>query len=84
MAHLVVRGGTRLSGQVAVDGNKNAALPLLAACVLTPDTCELRNVAVANPRAANPRAATLSVTPHQFCGQGTISASLSGTLSAAW
>jgi UDP-N-acetylglucosamine 1-carboxyvinyltransferase len=29
---------------VAVDGNKNAALPLLAACVLTPETCELRNV----------------------------------------
>ncbi len=44
MAHLVVRGGARLSGEVAVDGNKNAALPLLAACVLTPETCELRNV----------------------------------------
>ena len=44
MAHLVVRGGARLSGHVAVDGNKNAALPLLAACVLTPETCELRNV----------------------------------------
>lgn len=44
MASLVVRGGRRLSGHVAVDGNKNAALPLLAACVLTPDTCELRNV----------------------------------------
>ncbi|NQW05044.1 MAG: UDP-N-acetylglucosamine 1-carboxyvinyltransferase [Acidobacteria bacterium] len=44
MAHLVVRGGRRLSGRVAVDGNKNAALPLLAACVLTPETVELRNV----------------------------------------
>ena len=44
MAHLMVRGGARLSGHVAVDGNKNAALPLLAACVLTPETCELRNV----------------------------------------
>lgn len=44
MAYLVVRGGARLSGQVAVDGNKNAALPLIAACVLTPETCELRNV----------------------------------------
>ena len=44
MAHLVVRGGARLSGKVAVDGNKNAALPLLAACVLTPETCELHNV----------------------------------------
>lgn len=44
MAHLVVRGGRRLSGRVAVDGNKNAALPLLAACVLTSETVELRNV----------------------------------------
>ncbi len=44
MAFLVVHGGARLSGQVAVDGNKNAALPLLAACVLTSETCELRNV----------------------------------------
>jgi UDP-N-acetylglucosamine 1-carboxyvinyltransferase len=44
MASLVVRGGRRLSGEVAIDGNKNAALPLLAACVLTPETCELRNV----------------------------------------
>ena len=44
MASLIVRGGRRLSGHIAVDGNKNAALPLLAACVLTPETCELRNV----------------------------------------
>jgi hypothetical protein len=44
MAHLVVRGGTRLAGRVTVGGNKNAALPLLAACLLTSETCELRNV----------------------------------------
>jgi UDP-N-acetylglucosamine 1-carboxyvinyltransferase len=44
MAHLVVRGGAGLAGEITVDGNKNAALPLLAACVLTPETCELHNV----------------------------------------
>ncbi len=44
MADLVIRGGRRLSGRVAVEGNKNAALPLLAACLLTTETCELRNV----------------------------------------
>jgi UDP-N-acetylglucosamine 1-carboxyvinyltransferase len=44
MADLVIRGGRALSGRVAVEGNKNAALPLLAACLLTPRTCELRNV----------------------------------------
>src|SRR6185369_9549621 len=44
MSDLVIRGGRRLEGFVAVGGNKNAALPLLAACLLTPETCELRNV----------------------------------------
>ena len=44
MADLVIRGGNRLSGRIAVEGNKNAALPLLAACLLTSETCELRNV----------------------------------------
>jgi len=33
-----------LSGSVAVEGNKNAALPLLAACLLTADECVLTNV----------------------------------------
>jgi UDP-N-acetylglucosamine 1-carboxyvinyltransferase len=44
VAELVIRGGRRLSGRIAVEGNKNAALPILAACLLTPETCELRNV----------------------------------------
>jgi UDP-N-acetylglucosamine 1-carboxyvinyltransferase len=44
MANLVIRGGRRLSGRVAVEGNKNAALPLLAACVLTAEPCELKNM----------------------------------------
>jgi UDP-N-acetylglucosamine 1-carboxyvinyltransferase len=44
MSDLVIRGGKALSGRVSVEGNKNAALPLLAACLLTSETCELRNV----------------------------------------
>jgi len=44
MANLVIRGGRRLTGRVTVEGNKNAALPLLAACVLTAEPCELRNM----------------------------------------
>jgi len=44
MADLVITGGRRLAGSLTVGGNKNAALPLLAACLLTPETCELRNV----------------------------------------
>jgi UDP-N-acetylglucosamine 1-carboxyvinyltransferase len=44
LADLKIRGGRTLSGDIAVEGNKNAALPLLAACLLTTETCELRNV----------------------------------------
>jgi len=44
MAALVVEGGRPLSGVVAVEGNKNAALPILAACLLTPEECILENV----------------------------------------
>ncbi|MGE0591436.1 MAG: UDP-N-acetylglucosamine 1-carboxyvinyltransferase [Vicinamibacterales bacterium] len=44
MASLVIEGGRRLQGRVAVEGNKNAALPLLAACLLTDDECVLTNV----------------------------------------
>ncbi len=43
MAGLVVEGGRRLSGVVEVEGNKNAALPILAACLLTTEECVLEN-----------------------------------------
>ncbi|MBM61854.1 MAG: UDP-N-acetylglucosamine 1-carboxyvinyltransferase [Acidobacteria bacterium] len=41
---LVVNGGQRLAGQIVVEGNKNAALPLLAACLLTDQVCWLTNM----------------------------------------
>ncbi len=41
---LVVEGGHRLEGRIDVGGNKNAALPLLAACLLTDGACVLTNV----------------------------------------
>lgn len=44
MSTLLIEGGQRLSGAVEVEGNKNAALPLLAACLLTTDECVLTNV----------------------------------------
>ena len=44
MSTLLIEGGRRLSGAVAVEGNKNAALPLLAACLLTTEECVLTNV----------------------------------------
>jgi UDP-N-acetylglucosamine 1-carboxyvinyltransferase len=44
MSTLLIEGGQRLSGSVEVEGNKNAALPLLAACLLTAEECVLTNV----------------------------------------
>jgi UDP-N-acetylglucosamine 1-carboxyvinyltransferase len=44
MSTLLIEGGQRLSGSVEVEGNKNSALPLLAACLLTKDECVLTNV----------------------------------------
>ena len=44
MSTLLIEGGRRLSGTVEVEGNKNAALPLLAACLLTQEACVLHNV----------------------------------------
>src|SRR5215471_4347427 len=44
MSTLLIEGGIPLSGTVDVEGNKNAALPLLAACLLTTEECVLTNV----------------------------------------
>jgi UDP-N-acetylglucosamine 1-carboxyvinyltransferase len=44
MAALVIEGGRPLAGVVTVEGNKNAALPILAACLLTREPCVLENV----------------------------------------
>jgi UDP-N-acetylglucosamine 1-carboxyvinyltransferase len=44
MDALIIRGGRRLSGRVEISGAKNAALPLMAATLLTPGVHTLRNV----------------------------------------
>ena len=49
-----IQGGSRLSGRIAIDGSKNASLPLMAAALLTdqpvtlrgvPDLADIRNMA---------------------------------------
>lgn len=44
MEAVVVRGGRKLEGTMRVDGAKNAALPILAASVLTEETVVLQGV----------------------------------------
>ena len=43
---IVTRGGVRLHGRVGIDGAKNAALPAMAAALLTEEECLLDNVPV--------------------------------------
>jgi UDP-N-acetylglucosamine 1-carboxyvinyltransferase len=44
MARFIIHGGKRLSGTYVPGGNKNAVLPMLAACVLTDQPVVLENV----------------------------------------
>ncbi|MCB9112440.1 MAG: UDP-N-acetylglucosamine 1-carboxyvinyltransferase [Anaerolineales bacterium] len=44
MEEFVIEGGVPLHGEVNPSGNKNAALPLLAACLLTEEPVVMRNV----------------------------------------
>jgi UDP-N-acetylglucosamine 1-carboxyvinyltransferase len=44
MDKLVIEGGARLAGTIAVSGAKNAALPILCAALLTPEPLRLANV----------------------------------------
>lgn len=44
MEKFIIEGGVPLKGEVTPSGNKNAALPLLAACLLTDEPVILHNV----------------------------------------
>jgi UDP-N-acetylglucosamine 1-carboxyvinyltransferase len=44
MDKFVIEGGVPLNGEITPSGNKNAALPLLAACLLTEEPVILHNV----------------------------------------
>ena len=44
MEKFIIEGGVPLNGEITPSGNKNAALPLLAACLLTEEPVILHNV----------------------------------------
>ncbi|MFP4473492.1 MAG: UDP-N-acetylglucosamine 1-carboxyvinyltransferase [Candidatus Omnitrophota bacterium] len=44
MEKLILQGGSKLTGEVTVSGSKNAALPILAATLLTDAPCVINNV----------------------------------------
>jgi UDP-N-acetylglucosamine 1-carboxyvinyltransferase len=73
MQKFVIEGGVPLSGTIVPAGNKNGALPILAACLLTDDEVILRNV----PRIRDVEAMTLLLEQLgarvQWLGHGEIS-----------
>ncbi len=44
MAKFIVEGGHALSGEVSISGSKNAALPIIAAALLTDEECTISNM----------------------------------------
>ena len=44
MDRILIRGGRPLAGEIDISGSKNAALPLMAAAILTPETLRLSNL----------------------------------------
>ncbi len=44
MDKLLIQGGSPLAGEVPISGAKNAALPILCACLLTSEPLQLKNV----------------------------------------
>ncbi|MEE2997583.1 MAG: UDP-N-acetylglucosamine 1-carboxyvinyltransferase [Pseudomonadota bacterium] len=44
MDEIVIQGGTPLKGEIAISGAKNAALPLMAASLLSPEPLTLKNL----------------------------------------
>ena len=44
MDKFIINGGRPLAGEIEVRGSKNAATPILAACLLTEEPCEIDNL----------------------------------------
>ena len=44
MDSFLIEGGLPLNGEVTISGSKNAVLPILAATLLTSETCVIRRV----------------------------------------
>jgi UDP-N-acetylglucosamine 1-carboxyvinyltransferase len=44
MDSFLIKGGVPLHGEVAISGSKNAALPIMAAALLTDEPCVIRNI----------------------------------------
>jgi UDP-N-acetylglucosamine 1-carboxyvinyltransferase len=80
MDRIRIRGGRPLSGEIGIGGAKNAALPLMAAAMLTDERLVLSNV----PRLADIQTMSLLLAQHglavESVGNGGRTLSLGGTI----
>ena len=44
MDKFIIKGPTKLKGEVSISGSKNAALPIMTACIAKPGIYRLKNV----------------------------------------
>ena len=44
MDHILIKGGYKLEGKIEISGSKNAALPIIAATLLSDKIIELANI----------------------------------------
>ncbi len=44
MEHIIINGGRPLYGNVSINGMKNAALPIISACILNEEPCIIDNI----------------------------------------
>ena len=72
MEKFVIEGGVPLSGTITPAGNKNGALPILAACLLTDDEVILRNVPRISDVEAMVDAAADARRPGRVAGPGEV------------
>ena len=87
MDKIIVAGGRRLEGEVAVSGSKNAALPILISSLLTAEPCSYRGIPdLMDIKTALKLLKSLGVTIDEERGSGcaTLEASTIGKLEAPY
>ncbi len=78
----VIEGGKPLSGRVSVGGNKNGALPIIAACLLTEHECVIENVPHIRDTEVMAELVQSTGAEVEWIGQNTLRIKAAGTLSA--
>jgi len=81
MESFLIKGGVPLHGEVTISGSKNAALPIMAAALLTGEPCIIRGVPdLSDTRFMAQILASLGATVKFECGTLTVRAQKSAVM----